>query len=182
MACEEETGWSDGEAEQCLEANHASTSLWVMGRLGDSEGRGCDAELLPRRLSSLGQRNVRQVSAGPFHAAVCTQGGDVYAWGANFFGQLGRTNEVGTHINSSSEMAQKFEDIGGFVVDAMDITVRSHEAQLPRGPGEADHRRHAELPIPMPLPIRSLALIKAYTGHTTRQVRSEALLAPCCVF
>ena len=84
------------------------TALWVMGRLGDSEGRGEEAELAPRRVRSLSHAGAAQVSAGPFHAAVGTRGGHVYVWGANFFGQLGRAAESGVAVNSSPEMAQRY--------------------------------------------------------------------------
>jgi len=151
-------------------------SLWVMGRLGDSEGRGADAELAPRRVDALGHASVRQASVGPFHAAVVTRGGDVYAWGANFFGQLGRPNEVGVGENSSTEMAQKFEDIGGVVVDAMDITVHIGAAAAfpPRPLGPEAHglsgSDEAQVSVAVPACVRALALVKAYSGHTVCRV------------
>ena len=152
-------------------ATPPSTSLWVMGRLGDSEGRGEEAELAPRRVDAVAHAGAAQVSVGPFHAAVGTRGGHVYVWGANFFGQLGRSAEAGVTVDSSPEMAQKFEDIGGVVVDAMDITVRP-TAHVPRGPsaqGRADRPCEAECPVAVPVPVRALALVKAYTGHRVLQ-------------
>jgi len=148
-----------------------NTSLWVMGRLGDSEGRGQEAELAPRRVDAVAHAGAAQVSAGPFHAAVGTRGGHVYVWGANFFGQLGRSAEAGVTVNSSPEMAQKFEDIGGVVVDAMDITVRPpvHAPRGPSGPGGAERPCEAECPVAVPVPVRALALVKAYTGHRALQ-------------
>lgn len=156
-----------------MESHNARTheSLWMMGRLGDSEGRGEEVELVPRQVDAVSHAGVMQVSAGPFHAAVSTQGGDVYVWGANFFGQLGRANEVGVTFNSSSEMAQKFEDIGGVIVDAMDISVRA--CLRPFGPGTAttpESQRETETPVVHPAAVRALALIKAYSGHKTHQV------------
>ena len=148
------------------------TALWVMGRLGDSEGRGEEAELAPRRVEAVAHAGASQVSAGPFHAAVGTRGGHVYVWGANFFGQLGRAAETGVAVNSSPEMAQKFEDIGGEVVDAMDITVRpTTPAPRPCGPSGAEVGREADFcPVVVPVPVRALALVKAYTGHRALQV------------
>jgi len=42
---------------------------------------------------ALQRKRVAQVSVGTEHAAVVTEGGRVFSWGANDFGQLGTGDE-----------------------------------------------------------------------------------------
>ena len=136
--------------------------VWVMGRLGDSEGRGEEAELRPREVSAVSHASVAEVSAGPFHAAVSTEGGDLYTWGANFFGQLGHEESSAHSRSETEEFKTKFKEVGGVVVDAMDLVVRSRvtiDAEGAARSSAGDARA-----------VRALALVKAYTGHKVSHV------------
>ena len=133
-----------------------------MGRLGDSEGRGEEAELRPREVSAVSHASVAEVSAGPFHAAVSTEGGDLYTWGANFFGQLGHEESSAHSRSETEEFKTKFKEVGGVVVDAMDLVVRSRvtiDAEGAARSSAGDARA-----------VRALALVKAYTGHKVSHV------------
>ena len=133
-----------------------------MGRLGDSEGRGEEAELRPREVSAVSHASVAEMSVGPFHAAVSTEGGDLYTWGANFFGQLGHEESSAHSRSETEEFKTKFKEVGGVVVDAMDLVVRSRvtiDAEGAARSSAGDARA-----------VRALALVKAYTGHKVSHV------------
>ena len=57
------------------------------GQLGHNQGS--TTLRLPRLVKSLGTAKVAAVSAGLYHSAALTAGGQLYTWGANSKGQLG---------------------------------------------------------------------------------------------
>ncbi len=51
-----------------------------------------DKKVSPVVVSGLINKKAENVSCGAYHTIVSTQGGDVYAWGSNEFGQCGTWN------------------------------------------------------------------------------------------
>jgi len=135
-------------------------SMWIMGRLGDSEGRGQDEELTPREVQSVSHLNMAHLAAGPYHAALVSGLGDVYTWGANFFGQLGRDVELGSH-KGKNQLATRFEEMGlGLIVDSLDISGRFVDPT----------NTSVTSPTPRPRVLRALSIIKAYCGNRAHLV------------
>ena len=54
-----------------------------------------EPNLVPTRIRTLS--NVVHISAGSWHAAAVTSTGEVFTWGYNYYGQLGRAEGVATH-------------------------------------------------------------------------------------
>jgi len=58
----------------------------------------------PSRVLTLQRKRVCQVSVGKEHAVALTEGGKVFAWGKNDFGQLGTGDEENRPLPSSTEI------------------------------------------------------------------------------
>lgn len=105
-------GSTDDEVSPCyvsslggLPVKAVATGLWhtvcitesgdVYSFGGDQFGQlgigGDQAELYPRLLEAPVLENVRatSVSCGARHSAICTDGGKIFCWGWNKYGQLG---------------------------------------------------------------------------------------------
>ncbi|CAG9559714.1 unnamed protein product [Danaus chrysippus] len=61
-----------------------------MGQLGSN--LGSHAQDKPKIIKTLATKNVIQVACGSYHTVVLTNNGDLYAWGANSYGQCGLGN------------------------------------------------------------------------------------------
>lgn len=78
--------WSMGHNDSRGGGGHGSPPLDASGQLGRSEG---DAR--PGRVGGpLAGKYVVQVAAGRYHSMAVTDGGQLYTWGLNDHGQLGR--------------------------------------------------------------------------------------------
>ena len=76
--------------------------VWAMGRNTNGQlGLGAaddDAHPTAAQLAALGS-GVVQVAAGSYHSAALTAGGEVYLWGRNNYGQIGRVHRSDTYAS-----------------------------------------------------------------------------------
>ncbi|XP_063377365.1 probable E3 ubiquitin-protein ligase HERC4 [Cydia fagiglandana] len=59
----------------------------ILGQLGSNLGSHTQDK--PKIVKSLATRNVIQIACGSYHSLALTNNGDIYAWGANTYGQCG---------------------------------------------------------------------------------------------
>ncbi|CAH0729413.1 unnamed protein product, partial [Brenthis ino] len=71
-----------------------------MGQLGSN--LGAHAQDKPKIIKLLATKNVIQVACGSYHSLALTNNGDLYAWGANTYGQCG----LGTKTNKETKPQQ----------------------------------------------------------------------------
>ncbi|XP_041971239.1 probable E3 ubiquitin-protein ligase HERC4 isoform X2 [Aricia agestis] len=71
-----------------------------MGQLGSN--LGAQIQDKPKIIKFLAAKNVIQVACGSYHSVALTNNGDLYAWGANSFGQCG----LGTMSNKETTPQQ----------------------------------------------------------------------------
>mmetsp|Transcript_102951 Transcript_102951/g.182873 ORF Transcript_102951/g.182873 Transcript_102951/m.182873 type:complete len:559 (-) Transcript_102951:57-1733(-) len=72
--------------------------FWGANSWSDPKGES------PSRVLTLQRKRVCQVSVGKEHAAALTEGGKVFAWGKNDFGQLGTGDEENKALPTSTEL------------------------------------------------------------------------------
>lgn len=66
------------------------------GQLGNANNIGThEPNTVPSRIRNL--INIVHVSAGSWHAVAVNTLGEVFTWGYNYYGQLGREENIGTH-------------------------------------------------------------------------------------
>ena len=66
------------------------------GQLGNNVNLGThEPNVTPTRIVNL--TNIASISAGSWHAAAVNTSGEVFTWGNNYYGQLGRVDNIGTY-------------------------------------------------------------------------------------
>eukprot|EP00747_Dinoflagellata_sp_TGD_P165057 gnl/TRDRNA2_/TRDRNA2_185854_c0_seq1.p1 gnl/TRDRNA2_/TRDRNA2_185854_c0~~gnl/TRDRNA2_/TRDRNA2_185854_c0_seq1.p1 ORF type:complete len:587 (+),score=124.40 gnl/TRDRNA2_/TRDRNA2_185854_c0_seq1:97-1761(+) len=67
----------------------AEQQVWFWGANSWSDPKGDE----PSNVLTLSRKRICQISVGKEHAMACTEGGRIFAWGKNDFGQLGTGDE-----------------------------------------------------------------------------------------
>ena len=72
----------------CLFLDNGDLFTWGKNSSG-CLGYECEKQLVPRRIKSLGERQVSVVACGQSHTTIATVDGTTHSFGANNRGQLG---------------------------------------------------------------------------------------------
>ncbi|MDR1294413.1 MAG: hypothetical protein LBK59_05570, partial [Bifidobacteriaceae bacterium] len=83
-----------GAAETVVLAENGDVYTWGENWIGQLGNGTTVASVLPTRVIGLDSVNVKTVDVGNSHMLALSQSGDVFAWGANYYGQLGNGSTV----------------------------------------------------------------------------------------
>jgi len=78
----------------------AENQVWFWGANSWSSPKGDS----PSHVLTLGRKRICSMSCGPEHAMALTEGGRIFAWGKNDFGQLGTGDEEDRALPSATEL------------------------------------------------------------------------------
>ncbi|HEU4532941.1 MAG TPA: hypothetical protein VFS00_02440, partial [Polyangiaceae bacterium] len=85
-----------GALHACVLRAQGDVLCWGYNASGQLGRRSGSRRPAPAPAPVEGLRDVRQVALGMTHSCALTDGGDVFCWGNNHYGQLDHTNNLGT--------------------------------------------------------------------------------------
>jgi alpha-tubulin suppressor-like RCC1 family protein len=74
----------------CVDTETCAANVWPPAAWRLRDQRHTNTRTIPEAVTNLDDEQIVQVAAGAEHSLALTADGDVYAWGANSYGQLGR--------------------------------------------------------------------------------------------
>ena len=102
-----------GDSHALAIASDGTVYAWgnnFYGQLGNGTNASSTVPVKVNTIGDLPTNKALKVDAGYSHSLVVTTNGDVYAWGSNFYGQLGN----GTNVESSTPVLVKTESPSAF--------------------------------------------------------------------
>jgi len=97
---------SVGSVHTCGYSNYREIYCWGGGLMGQIGNGGSSNVYLPSIVNISGIENIQKIESGSFHNCAIINGGEIYCWGWNAYGQLGD----GSHENKINPVRVTFPE------------------------------------------------------------------------